>query len=128
LLHEPQLLLLDEPTIGLDVVAQSAIQKCLRDYHAKRGVTMILTSHYMRDVEALCARVLVITHGKLMYDGPLKGITDRFGQTKIVKLQFADDQVPEDLARFGEVTRRLGPAIDLNVERSRVAAVLGAIL
>jgi ABC-2 type transport system ATP-binding protein len=128
LLHEPQLLLLDEPTIGLDVVAQSAIQKCLRDYHARRGVTMLLTSHYMRDVEALCSRVLVITHGKLMYDGPLKGITDRFGQTKIVKLQFADDQVPEDLARFGEVTRRQGPAIDLNVERSRVAAVLGAIL
>src|SRR5262249_14603149 len=63
LLHGPQLLLLDEPTIGLDVVAQVAIQKCLRDYHARHGVTMLLTSHYMRDVEALCDRVLVITHG-----------------------------------------------------------------
>ena len=71
LLHQPQLLLLDEPTIGLDVVAQVAIQKCLRDYHARRGVTMLLTSHYMRDVEALCSRVLVITHGTLVYDGPL---------------------------------------------------------
>src|SRR3984957_15423499 len=60
LLHQPKLLLLDEPTIGLDVVAQVAIQKCLRDYHEKRGVTMLLTSHYMRDVEALCSRVLVI--------------------------------------------------------------------
>src|ERR1051325_10285683 len=57
LLHQPRLLLLDEPTIGLDVVAQVAIQKCLRDYHARRGVTMLLTSHYMRDVEALCSRV-----------------------------------------------------------------------
>ena len=73
LLHQPQLLLLDEPTIGLDVVAQVAIQKCLREYHARRGVTMLLTSHYMRDVEALCSRVLVITHGTLVYDGAAGG-------------------------------------------------------
>src|SRR5271165_5825513 len=66
LLHGPRLLLLDEPTIGLDVVAQAAIQKCLRDYHAQRGMTMLLTSHYMRDVEALCVRVLVINHGAMV--------------------------------------------------------------
>jgi ABC-2 type transport system ATP-binding protein len=128
LLHQPQLLLLDEPTIGLDVVAQVAIQKCLRDYHARRGVTMLLTSHYMRDVEALCSRVLVITHGTVVYDGPLTGLTARFGDAKLVKLQFADAQAPEDFARFGEVTRSEGPEIDLKVERSRVAEVLGAIL
>src|SRR5437016_10701988 len=73
LLHQPQLLLLDEPTIGLDVVAQVTIQKCLKEYNARRGVTMLLTSHYMRDVEALCSRVLVITHGKVIHDGPLVG-------------------------------------------------------
>src|SRR5262249_13628332 len=78
LLHQPQLLLLDEPTIGLDVVAQHAIQKCLKEYNATRGVTMLLTSHYMRDVEALCPRVLVIAHGKLIYDGPLARITEKF--------------------------------------------------
>jgi ABC-2 type transport system ATP-binding protein len=128
LLHQPQLLLLDEPTIGLDVVAQVAIQKCLRDYHTRRGVTMLLTSHYMRDVEALCSRVLVITHGTLVYDGPLSGIAARFGQSKLVRLQFAEGVVPEDLDRFGEVTRREGPSADLKVERSRVAEVLGAIL
>jgi ABC-2 type transport system ATP-binding protein len=127
LLHQPQLLLLDEPTIGLDVVAQVAIQKCLRDYHARRGVTMLLTSHYMRDVEALCSRVLVITHGKLVHDGPLSGIVERFGRSKQVRLQFADG-VPDDLGRFGEVTRREGPSADLKVERSKVAEVLGAIL
>lgn len=127
LLHQPSLLLLDEPTIGLDVVAQVAIQKCLRDYHARRGVTMLLTSHYMRDVEALCSRVMVITHGTLVYDGPLSGITRKFGSAKLVKLTFAED-APEGLERFGEVTRREGPSADLKVPRGEVATVLGAIL
>src|SRR5205085_4283040 len=83
LLHRPQLLLLDEPTIGLDVLAQVTIQKCLKEYNATRGVTMLLTSHYMRDVEALCKRVLVITHGKVVYDGPLARITEEFGQSTL---------------------------------------------
>src|SRR5262245_26257723 len=82
LLHQPQLLLLDEPTIGLDVVAQAAIQKCLKEYNSIRGVTMLLTSHYMRDVEALCSRVLVIAQGRLVYDGALAGITEQFGLVK----------------------------------------------
>jgi ABC-2 type transport system ATP-binding protein len=128
LLHQPELLLLDEPTIGLDVVAQVAIQKCLRDYHARRGVTMLLTSHYMRDVEALCSRVLVITHGTLVYDGPLAGITEKFGRSKLVRLEFSEGDAPDDLARFGEVSRVEGPIADLKVDRARVAEVLGAIL
>ena len=127
LLHQPRLLLLDEPTIGLDVVAQVAIQKCLRDYHARRGVTMLLTSHYMRDIEALCDRVLVITNGMLVYDGPLSGIADMFGRSKLVRLQFASG-IPDDIERFGEVTRREGPTADLKVDRSRVAEVLASIL
>ena len=128
LLHQPQLLLLDEPTIGLDVVAQVAIQKCLRDYHTRRGMTMLLTSHYMRDVEALCSRVLVITHGTLVYDGPLSGITEKFGSAKLVRLDFVEGVVPDGLERFGEVTRSDGASADLKVERSKVAEVLGAIL
>src|SRR5438105_12950722 len=128
LLHQPQLLLLDEPTIGLDVVAQAAIQKCLRDYNARHGVTMLLTSHYMRDVEALCSRVLVISHGKVIYDGPLAKIIEQFGQSKLVKLHFDGSPPPEDLSRFGEVTCRADPVVDLKVERRRVAEVLGTIL
>src|SRR5437667_11662490 len=126
LLHQPQLLLLDEPTIGLDVVAQVAIQRCLKEYNTVRGVTMLLTSHYMRDVEALCSRVLVIAHGRLIYDGPLAGITEQFGRMKLVKLQF-ETAVPDDLARFGEVTRREGPVADLKVDRVRVPEVLATI-
>src|SRR5205823_14830916 len=120
LLHEPQLLLLDEPTIGLDVVAQVAIQRCLKEYNVRRGVTMLLTSHYMRDVEALCNRVLVIAHGKVIYDGPLAGITERFGRHKLVRLQFLGDESPADLGRFGEYTAS-GPVAELKLERSEVA-------
>jgi ABC-2 type transport system ATP-binding protein len=128
LLHQPQLLLLDEPTIGLDVVAQATIQKCLRDYNSHHGVTMLLTSHYMRDVEALCSRVLVISHGKVIYDGPLAKIIAHFGRAKLVKLHFDGSPPPEDLDSFGEVTGCAGPVIDLKVERTRVAEVLGVIL
>src|SRR5438034_8376670 len=120
LLHQPRLLLLDEPTIGLDVVAQVAIQRCLREYNTSRGVTILLTSHYMRDVEALCSRVLVITHGKLVYDGPLAGITEMFGKWKLVKLHFEGADGPADLDRYGEVTQRQGPVVDLKVDRARV--------
>src|SRR5438270_994112 len=127
LLHRPRLLLLDEPTIGLDVMAQATIQKCLKEYNATRGVTMLLTSHYMRDVEALCSRVLVITHGKLLYDGPLAGITEQFGRAKLLKLQFVED-VPPDLGQFGEITGRQGPIAELRVERGRVSEALAAIL
>jgi ABC-2 type transport system ATP-binding protein len=127
LLHEPQLLLLDEPTIGLDVVAQVAIQRCLKEYNTTRGVTVLLTSHYMRDVEALCPRVLVIAHGRVIYDGALAGITERFGQSKLVRLQFSGTETPSDLGRFGDYTS-VGPIAELKVERPRVADVLAAIL
>jgi ABC-2 type transport system ATP-binding protein len=127
LLHRPRLLLLDEPTIGLDVVAQGMIQRCLRDYHTKRGVTTLLTSHYMRDVEALCDRVLVITHGTLVYDGPLSRIVERFSETKLVKLQF-ESEAPEGLDVFGEVMRREGPWADIKVTRGEVPRMLAAIL
>jgi ABC-2 type transport system ATP-binding protein len=128
LLHRPQLLLLDEPTIGLDVVAQGIIQRCLKEYNAQRGVTMLLTSHYMRDVEALCSRVLVISHGKLVYDGPLAKITAQFGQWKLVKLHFDGSAPPAGLDRFGEIVGTEGPIVELKVDRGGVATVLAAIL
>jgi len=127
LLHRPRVLLLDEPTIGLDVVAQGTIQRCLREYHSSRGVTTLLTSHYMRDVEALCERVIVINHGELIHDGPLSEIVERFSESKLVKLQF-EEEAPADLDRFGEVVRKEGPWADIKVERTAVASVLAAIL
>jgi ABC-2 type transport system ATP-binding protein len=128
LLHRPKLLLLDEPTIGLDVVAQVTIQRCLKEYNATRGVTMLLTSHYMRDVEALCSRVLVINHGRLIYDGALSRIIEEFGSEKVVRLQFEGETAPDDIGKFGEIARREGPAVDLKIERLRVPEVVAAIL
>ena len=126
LLHEPGVLLLDEPTIGLDVVAQSTIQRCLREYNQRKGATIILTSHYMRDVEALCSRVLMIVQGALQYDGQLSGLLDRFGRKKLVRLQF-EGAVPGGLDRFGEC-KITGPVAELNLEKSRVAQTLSAVV
>src|SRR5437868_5099810 len=128
LLHRPQLLLLDEPTIGLDVIAQATIQKCLKEYNSSRGVTMLLTSHYMRDVEALCSRVLVINQGRVVHDGPLSGIVEQFGKSKLVSLHFAGDVPDDQWERFGEIARKVGPSLDLKVERTRVPEVLAALL
>jgi ABC-2 type transport system ATP-binding protein len=128
LLHEPRLLLLDEPTIGLDVVAQGAIQQCLKSYHQQRGVTVLLTSHYMRDIEALCRRVLVINKGRVVYDGLLEGLSDRFGNEKLVRIDFGECGIPDDIDRYGRVTHREGPEVTLEVERARVGEMLASIL
>src|SRR5262245_11177203 len=93
LLHSPEVLFLDEPTIGLDVVAQHNIQNFLRQYQQTRKTTVLLTSHYMKDVAALCRRVVVIAQGKIMYDGSLGGIVDRFSRHKIITLQLAEDHM-----------------------------------
>ncbi|HQR43564.1 MAG TPA: ATP-binding cassette domain-containing protein, partial [Gemmatales bacterium] len=127
LLHKPRLLLLDEPTIGLDVVAQVKIQDCLKEYNRSRGVTMLLTSHYMRDVEALCKRVLIINHGMLVYDGDLDGIVERFGQEKLLKLQFKETP-PANLASFGTITSTTGPTVEIKVARTQVAQMLNSVL
>lgn len=127
LLHEPKVLLLDEPTIGLDVVAQQTIQKCLREYNREKNATILLTSHYMRDVEALCQRVLVITNGKLVHDGPLAGIVQRLGAYKHVRLQFAGDHIPPGL-RLPEGAVVQGSVVDLSVSRDRVSQAISGIL
>lgn len=128
LLHKPRVLFLDEPTIGLDVVAQHAIQEFLKEYQAERETTILLTSHYMKDVAALCQRVVIIANGLIRYDGSLSGIVDRFSGSKVVTLQFADDQVPDDLARYGEVIEKQVPRVKLRVERTVVAKMLAAVL
>jgi len=128
LLHSPDVLFLDEPTIGLDVIAQHNIQKFLQHYQQERKITILLTSHYMKDVIALCKRVVIIAHGDIVYDGSLAGIVDRFGGHKVLTLQFADDQMPSDLARYGEVLEITEPKAKLRVDRGSIAKVLSSVL
>ena len=127
LLHSPDVLFLDEPTIGLDVIAQHNIQQFLRYYQEKRKITILLTSHYMKDVAALCKRVVVIAGGRIEYDGSLAGIIDKFSGTKIITLQFADGHQPS-LAKFGEVLDENWPKVRVRVDRADVPRVLAETL
>ncbi len=128
LLHSPEVLFLDEPTIGLDVVAQHNVQKFLKHYQAERKITILLTSHYMKDVVALCRRVVIIAQGEIKYDGSLAGIVDRFSGHKVLTLQFADGRMPGDLARYGDVLEIVEPKARLRVARSSIADVLSSVL
>jgi ABC-2 type transport system ATP-binding protein len=128
LLHGPEVLFLDEPTIGLDVVAQHNIQTFLKQYQQERKVTILLTSHYMKDVMAMCRRVVIIAQGRIIYDGSLEGILDRFGGQKVISLLVADGRMPDDLARYGEVLLIEPPRAKVRVERSKVTEVLSCIL
>jgi viologen exporter family transport system ATP-binding protein len=128
LLHSPEVLFLDEPTIGLDVVAQHNIQTFLRHYQETRKITILLTSHYMKDVAALCRRVVVIALGKIMYDGSLSGIIDRFSKHKVVSLQLAENNMNGDWRRYGEVIEQQAPKVRIRIARDIVPEVLAAIL
>jgi viologen exporter family transport system ATP-binding protein len=132
LLHSPEVLFLDEPTIGLDVVAQHNIQQFLKHYQETQKITILLTSHYMKDVAALCKRVVVIADGQIMHDGSLEGIIDRFGGHKVLTLQFDEAAIPDNLDQFGacygEVLEVTPPRIRIRVTRDAIAGVLAAVL
>src|SRR5204863_2056154 len=107
LLHQPKVLFLDEPTIGLDVISQKTVREFLRDHNAKRKTTILLTSHYMADIQELCRRVIIIDHGTIFFDGQLNEILDRFADSKLITIQFAGAECSEDkLRRYGELVER----------------------
>ncbi|OUT60766.1 putative ABC transporter ATP-binding protein YbhF [Stieleria bergensis] len=127
LLHSPDVLFLDEPTIGLDVIAQHNIQQFLKFYQEQRKITILLTSHYMKDVAALCKRVVVIARGRIEYDGSLSGIIDQFSGHKIVTLQF-DERSHVELSTMGEVISETWPKVKLKVPRANVPRIMSQIL
>ena len=127
LLHRPEVLFLDEPTIGLDVIAQHNIQQFLKYYQEKRRITILLTSHYMKDIAALCKRVVIIAGGRIEYDGSLSGVIDNFSGHKVMTLQFADGHQP-DLSQLGEVLDETWPKVRLRVDRRDVPRVLSEVL
>lgn len=128
LLHRPQVLFLDEPTIGLDVNMQQSLRGFIADYNRRFGATILLTSHYMADVTALCRRVIVIDRGRLIFDGDLRALVERSAVHKILKLRFASPQPRERLAAFGTVGTCDGLEAELRVPRESVTDVSGRLL
>jgi ABC-2 type transport system ATP-binding protein len=127
LIHEPHVLFLDEPTIGLDVVSQKRVREFLRIYNQEHRIVTLLTSHYMQDIEELCDRVLVIDHGKIFFDGPLAQIIDRFSGHKILSLTF-EKEATRDLSEFGEVTEQTPVSVQLKVPRAKVTETCRRLL
>ena len=130
LLHEPKVLFLDEPTIGLDVVSQKVVREFLKRYNTMRQTTVLLTSHYMADIQALCERVIIIDHGKISFDGKLDEVVDRFADFKLITIQCdgANDCPDENLAKYGELVEKTPGSIKLKVKRDRVIPVCKALL
>ncbi len=126
LLHQPRVLFLDEPTIGLDVAMQRRIRSFIAEYNRRHGATILLTSHYMADVQALCRRVIVIHHGGILFDGELRALSDRFTSHKTINIALEDPSVALD--GYGEVIARDGARVTLRVGKEDTSLVAARLL
>jgi ABC-2 type transport system ATP-binding protein len=126
LLHRPKVLYLDEPTIGLDVTMQRRIRAFIAEYNRRTGATVLLTSHYMADVEALCKRVIVIHHGSILFDGDLSGLVERFSAFKTIEVTLKNHS--NNFSQYGEVLQQEGVHVVLRVRKSEVSEVTARIL
>nr|WP_246428012.1 ATP-binding cassette domain-containing protein [Paenibacillus phyllosphaerae] len=117
LIHRPKVIFLDEPTIGLDLISQKRIREFLKYYNQQTKSTIILTSHYMADIEDLCKRTIIINQGNIVYDGDLRRVNELFNAKKIIKLQFTDEVPRQALAGFGEVLEHDGMNAVLEIDK-----------
>ncbi len=128
LLHRPRVLFLDEPTIGLDVSMQSTVRGFVKAYNERFGASVLLTSHYMDDVVALCPRVIVIDHGRLIYDGDLRELALKIRPDKRIVMRLERDVPAPDLARFGVVVASGGGRAVVQVSAAEVSGAVGRML
>ena len=128
LLHRPRVLFLDEPTIGLDVTMQVAIRQFIAEYNQRHGATIILTSHYMADVTALTKRIIVIDHGKLLYDGDLRQLVEQVAPYKLLSIVVREITSREALSQYGEIESIDGVKATLRVPRDQAADVAARLL
>lgn len=128
LLHRPAVLFLDEPTLGLDVNAQARVRDFLADINRRTGTTVLLTSHYMGDITALCPRVLLIHQGHLFHDGPLDDLTDRLTPCRQVRLELKDPQPPEAFSGYGALESCQGHQVRLLIPRDRLTDAVARLL
>ena len=126
LIHEPSVLFLDEPTIGLDVTMQRKLREFVADYNQKTGATVLLTSHYMADVQALCKRVIVIHHGAILFDGELAELVNRFTAYKTITLKLERSGV--DFSGFGEVVHQEEGSVTLRLPKQDAPNITGRLL
>jgi ABC-2 type transport system ATP-binding protein len=126
LLHHPKVLFLDEPTLGLDVTMQRRIRSFVAEYNQRYDATVLLTSHYMADVEALCKRVIVIHHGKLLFDGALSQLVEQFSAFKTVGVTL--QTAAADMSKYGEVISKDGTRFTLRVPKADTARVTARLL
>lgn len=126
LLHRPRVLFLDEPTIGLDVTMQRRIRSFLATYNQRYSATVLLTSHYMADVEALCRRVIVIHHGHILFDGRLSDLTEQFAAYKTISVTLEDSSI--DLSPYGTVMEREADMVKLRVPKTEAAGITSRLL
>lgn len=127
LLHDPEVLFLDEPTIGLDYQSQKKMREFLREYNAETKATILLTSHYMNDIKELCPRIIVINHGSLIYDGEFKTLEKQVLTHKEVQLELADDNTYTQWTELGEVTSQTETSISIRIPNAAVNEVLGVV-
>ncbi|MBE9065434.1 ATP-binding cassette domain-containing protein [Leptolyngbya cf. ectocarpi LEGE 11479] len=128
LLHRPQVLFLDEPTLGLDVNAQMAVRQFLQDYNQRYQATIVLTSHYMADIKALCDRVLLIYQGQLIYDGALTSLVEQFAPYREVTAELAQDIPMETLGSYGEIQTMEGCKVVFLVRREDLTKTVSQVL
>lgn len=128
LLHDPDVLFLDEPTLGLDVGGQAVLRAFLLEHNRRRGSTVLLTSHYMGDVTALASRVLVIDHGRLRFDGDLEALVEQHAPHRRVRVSFREPVPEAALAALGTVVESEGVVATLEVPRARTAEVTARLL
>lgn len=128
LLHSPRVVFLDEPTIGLDVVSQKRIRDFLKELHREDNCTLLLTSHYMQDVQELCERVVVIDHGSMIYEGTLDTLGKQFSDGRRLRLGFSQPVDALALAKYGKVIESSEDSAVLEVKQEDIASVTGAVL
>lgn len=128
LLHEPRVLFLDEPTIGLDVVMQKKLRDFIREYNKEYSSTIILTSHYMEDVRQLCERIIVINHGKILYDGKLSEIVKKYAQEKFIKVTFEKETERKAVEPFGKIREFDAHSATLEIKRKDAPRIVSKLL
>lgn len=128
LIHSPRVLFLDEPTIGLDTLMQKNLREFIREYNIRFKATIILTSHYMQDVEQLCKRVIIINHGKIIFDGQLLALVEKYAPYKEIKVIFREYADPKKIEKLGKIKEFKYPQLSLNVSNKKANTTAAAIL